>query len=82
MKRNMGIVDRTIRGVLAVIVGYLMCSGILTGTLSFAIGAAAVVFLIVGATGFCLLYALAGISTMEKIDVEKTGKNPESDQAL
>lgn len=66
MKKNMGTIDRSIRVVLAVVVGSLYLAGEITGTAATILGVFAVVFLLTSAVGFCPLYRALGVSTMKK----------------
>ena len=61
MKKNMGVVDRTIRTVLALVVGYLLFTGTLSGPIGIVLGIFAVVFLVTSAIGFCPLYTALGV---------------------
>jgi glucose uptake protein GlcU len=63
MKRNMGIADRAIRIVLAVVVGVLYFSHQLTGTAAIVLGIVAAVFLATGIVGTCPLYLPLHLST-------------------
>jgi hypothetical protein len=63
MKANMGLVDRAIRVVLAVIVGVLYFTGQISGTLAIILGVLAIVFLLTSLISFCPLYLPLGIST-------------------
>jgi len=64
-KPNEGKTDRTIRVVLGVILlGLALLS--LSGTAQIITGVVGVVALVTGAIGFCGLYKILGISTMEK----------------
>ena len=64
-KPNEGKTDRTIRVVLGVILlGLALFS--LTGVAQIVAGVAGVIALITGAVGFCGLYKILGISTLEK----------------
>ena len=63
MKKNMGVVDRTIRTILALVVGYLIVTGKLSGILGILLGVFAFVFLITSAIGFCPLYTALGVCT-------------------
>lgn len=63
LKQNEGMPDRIIRIVLAVILGYLVISGTLTGTLAIILGIVAVIALVTGIIGWCGIYALLKIST-------------------
>ncbi len=66
MKRNMGIADRIIRTVLAVVVAVLYATGQLSPVASIVLGILAVVFLVTSAAGFCPLYLLFGLSTKRR----------------
>ncbi len=63
MKKNMGTADRLIRTVIAVIVGILYFTGVLSGTAAIILGILAVVFLLTSAIGTCPLYLPVGLST-------------------
>ena len=64
-KPNEGKTDRTIRIVLGVILlGLALFS--LTGVAQIVAGVAGVIALVTGAIGFCGLYKILGISTIEK----------------
>ncbi len=66
MKKNMGIIDRTIRTLLAILVGYLIVTGTLTGWVAWVLGILAVVFVVVSFIGSCPLYDVLKISTKPK----------------
>ena len=66
MKKNMGTIDRSIRVVLAVVVGSLYLAGEITGTAAIILGVFAVVFLLTSAVGFCPLYRALDVSTIKK----------------
>ena len=63
MKANMGLVDRVVRAVLAIVVAVLYLTGVIHGTLALILGIVAIVFLVTGLVSFCPLYRLLGIST-------------------
>lgn len=65
MKKNMGLIDRLLRTVLAVVVAVLYFAGQLTGTAAVILGVIAVIFLATSSVGFCPVYALLGISTLK-----------------
>ncbi|MCX8160819.1 MAG: DUF2892 domain-containing protein [Candidatus Saccharicenans sp.] len=64
MKKNMGAVDRTLRTLLAVVLGILVLAGVVKGTLAYILAVVAVIFLGTSLFGFCPLYVLLGISTL------------------
>ncbi len=66
MTKNLGTADRTIRTLLAVAVGALMLTGIVSGTLAVILGVVAAVLLLTSAMGYCPLYALLRISSRGK----------------
>jgi len=66
MKTNMGLVDRIVRVVLALIVGVLFLTGQLSGVAAIILGILAVVFLLTSIVSFCPLYLPFGISTKKK----------------
>ena len=63
MKKNVGTIDRTIRGIagIAAIIAYAM--GMLTGTLGIVALVVGVVLIGTAVLGWCPPYALLGIST-------------------
>ena len=63
MKKNMGIVDRTLRIILAIVVAVLIYMEILSGTVAIVLGIIAGIFLITSLVGSCGLYSLVGINT-------------------
>ncbi len=66
MKANMGSLDRVVRIIVAVVVGFLYYQGIITGTLGIVLMVLAVVFLLTSFISFCPLYFPFGISTKKK----------------
>ena len=66
MKWNMGLVDRLVRGVLAVVVAVLYFSHQLSPVAGIVLGIFAVVFLATAAVGFCPLDLAVGISTRKR----------------
>jgi len=66
MKRNMGVVDRVIRGVFAAVVAALYLTNLLSPVASIVLGILAVVFLVTAVAGFCPLYLVFGLSTRRK----------------
>ena len=63
MKKNMGSVDRTVRTIIAVIVGILYFTGQISGTVAIVLGILALVFLLTSFIGTCPLYLPFGLST-------------------
>jgi hypothetical protein len=66
MKKNMGIVDRVTRMVIAVIFVSLYASGIIQGTTGIVLIALSIVFVLTSFLGFCPLYLPLGISTVAR----------------
>ncbi|HEY0929194.1 MAG TPA: DUF2892 domain-containing protein [Gemmatimonas sp.] len=56
MQKNMGMLDRTIRTLAAVVVGVLYFTGAISGTVALVLGAIAVVFLVTSLVSWCPLY--------------------------
>lgn len=63
MKKNMGTVDKTIRIIIALIIGILFFTKVITGTLGIILLVLAIVFLITSFVSFCPLYTLVGCNT-------------------
>ena len=68
MKQNMGITDRVIRTIAAIVIAALYFGDVISGTVGTILALFAVVFLLTSAIGFCPLYAPFKFST------RKTGK--------
>ncbi|MGJ3233468.1 YgaP family membrane protein [Marivirga sp.] len=66
MKANMGTADKTVRIILAIVVGVLYYFGIISGTLAIILGIFAVVFIATSFISFCPLYLPFGITTRRK----------------
>lgn len=66
MKTNMGTVDRVVRTAAAVVIGILLLTGTLSGTVAVVLGVFAIVFLLTSAVGFCPAYYPFGFSTKKK----------------
>lgn len=63
MKANMGSTDRIIRFLVALVIGALYYTGIISGTLGIVLLVLAVVFVLTSFVSFCPLYAPFGLST-------------------
>jgi len=63
MKKNMGSTDKSIRILVAVLVGVLYFTNLISGTLALVLGILAVVFLLTSFLSFCPLYAIFNINT-------------------
>jgi hypothetical protein len=66
MVKNMGIADRGIRVLLAIVVGILYFDGTISGAVAVILGIVAVVFLVTGAIGYCPAYVPLKIDTAAK----------------
>jgi hypothetical protein len=66
MKVNMGTADRLIRTGIAVIVGVLIISHVLSGTAALILGILAIVFILTSFVGTCPLYMPFKFSTCSK----------------
>ncbi len=63
MKANMGTADKIIRVLIAVVIGVLIYTNVLSGTLAIVLGVLGIVFLLTSLVSFCPLYTLVGIKT-------------------
>ena len=63
MKQNMGTTDKMIRVIIALIVGVLYYTDIISGTLATVLSALAIIFLLTSLISFCPLYLPFGIKT-------------------
>lgn len=63
MKKNMGTTDRVIRFIIAVIIGVLYYTGVISGTLGIVLLVLAGIFVLTSFISFCPLYAPFGISS-------------------
>ena len=59
----MGSIDRVVRTIIALVVGGLYFTNVITGTLGLVLLIAAVVFLLTSVVSFCPLYTVLGINT-------------------
>ncbi len=66
MKKNMGSTDKVIRILIALIIGVLYYTGIISGTIALVLGIFAVIFVLTSLISFCPLYLPLGISTCKK----------------
>jgi len=66
MKQNMGKVDRILRLVVAVVIGFLYWNGTISGMMASTLSVLAVIFLLTSLVRFCPLYLPFGINTCEK----------------
>ena len=66
MKKNMGFLDRTIRFILAIVIGVLYYINVINGTLAIVLGLFAIAFILTSFISFCPLYLPFGITTRKK----------------
>ncbi len=66
MKKNMGSFDRTLRIILAIVLGLLIAFGQLKGLGSIIFGIIAIIFIITGLIGVCPLYYPFKINTARR----------------
>ena len=64
--KNMGLTDRTVRIVAAIIFGYLFFSGTVTGALGVILLIVGIVFILTSLVSFCPLYLPFKFSTVKK----------------
>lgn len=63
MKKNMGAVDRALRTIVAITIGVLYFTNVISGTLATILGIVAVAFLITSFVSWCPAYVPIGLST-------------------
>lgn len=66
MKKNMGTLDRTIRTLLAILVGILYFLDVISGTTAIILVVFAIIFLVTSLVSSCPLYMPFGISTRKQ----------------
>jgi len=66
MKVNMGLLDRLLRIIFALVIVFLYFQGIITGLLAIILGFFALIFVITSIIGFCPMYTLFNFSTCFK----------------
>ena len=66
MKKNEGNLDRIIRVILAVVLGYLYFTGITSGVLGIILLVVGAILLLTALTGICPLYMLLKLNTNKK----------------
>lgn len=71
MKNNMGMLDKSIRIIIAAVLVYLVNTNVVTGTLSYVLSFIAITFVITSFIGFCPVYLLWGINSAPKEEEEE-----------
>lgn len=66
MKKNMGLLDRALRTIIAIVIIALYLAGQITGIAALILGIIAVIFLVTSAVSYCPLYVPLKISTIKK----------------
>lgn len=66
MKKNMGSIDKTVRIIIALLIGVLYYTNVISGTLAIILGVLAIVFVLTSFIGFCPLYLPLGINTSKE----------------
>ncbi len=66
MKKNMGMADRTVRVLIAIVIAILYFTGTISGTLGLVLLILAAVFVLTSLVSFCPLYSPLGINTNKK----------------
>ncbi len=66
MPKNMGMIDRIIRVILAIVVAILFFTKQISGIAVIILGIIAIIFILTSIFGFCPLYFPFGISTKKK----------------
>lgn len=75
MKKNLGNMDKTIRIVLAIVMGALVSIGIAEGIFSYVLLTLSIYFATTSLSGFCPIYYLLGFKTIS----ENEDKNNETE---
>jgi hypothetical protein len=66
MKTNVGVIDRVVRAIVAVVIIGLYSTNVVAGTLGIILIVLSIVFLLTAFIGFCPLYLPFGINTLRK----------------
>ena len=66
MKKNMGLADKIIRIILAIVIAVLFFMDIISGTLGIVLIALAAIFVLTSFISFCPLYLPFGVKTCKK----------------
>lgn len=66
MKKNMGTIDKAIRITMAVVIGILYMTNVISGTLAIVLLAFAAIFILTSFMSFCPVYLPFGINTGKK----------------
>jgi hypothetical protein len=66
MKKNMGLIDKVIRVLVAVVVFALYFTNVISGAVGIILMVVAAIFIITSLLGFCPIYLPFGLSTAKK----------------
>ena len=66
MKKNIGTIDKSIRVLIAIVIGVLYFTNVISGTLAIVLAGLAIVFIVTSFISFCPLYLPFNISTFKK----------------
>lgn len=66
MKKNVGIVDKAIRIILAILIAILYFTNQISGTVAIVLGIIAIMLLLTSLMSFCPFYAVVKLSTIKK----------------
>jgi hypothetical protein len=66
MKTNMGSTDRAIRVLIAIVLGILIYTNVLTGTLALVLGIVGAILVLTSLMNFCPIYRVFGMSTCKR----------------
>lgn len=66
MKKNMGTIDRILRVSIALVIGALYFTDVISGLVATILGVVAVAFILTSSVGSCPLYLPFGLSTLRE----------------
>jgi hypothetical protein len=66
MKKNMGIIDRVVRILIAAVIGVLYFVNLIPGTVAIILLILAGIFILTSLISFCPIYAVLGLKTTKK----------------
>ena len=66
MKKNIGIADKAIRIILAILIAILYFTDQISGTVAIVLGIMAIMLLLTSLVSFCPFYAVVKLSTIKK----------------
>jgi len=67
MKRNVGLADKIVRVLIAIVIAVLYWQGMISGTLAIVLLVAGAIFLVTSLAGSCPLYSIIGINSCKKV---------------